>query len=139
MDINSISVTLTFGQILGMYESPVEILAAPGDGLINIIHGFLLNITGVTPYNNGGDIYLQYGNSSGAPGPFASIAIGPGMLLNLSENISNFISGFFNDPVTSALSINQNVCITNDTGAFTDGDVNQTAIVTVWYSVASVQ
>ena len=114
--VTATTVSISSANILGMFATPVEVLAAPGAGKIRIIDEVVFSFTVGTQYANGGNVRLQYdgdtvnilnntfatGNVTGASSVWEQMS-------------SNFVS------TTAAVSTNKAIKITNATAAFITG------------------
>ncbi len=125
------TVALTDTQIKGMYATPVQILASPGTGKLNLIDEILWDVAyGTTPYAAGGSIQAQYGNTVHGVGPQASGSI-------LASALNGFgASGFLSNAsgsatlvVASSAALATAVYISNATAAFTTGDSTATLYI----------
>lgn len=117
------TVTLTAAQVLGMYATPVQLVAAPGSGKLILIDSILWDIAFVSAqYAAGGAIQAQYGNTIHGAGSPASASIAAATLNGVSA--SGFLangsgSATLNAPATVE---NTAVFLSNATAAFTTGD-----------------
>lgn len=115
------TVSFTSANITGMYATPVQILAAPGSGKINIIDSIQWDYAYSTAaYSGGGLITAQYGTTDHAGGTICTLGIPAATLNGLSA------SGQLYDVATSfgaANTVVENAAIylSNASGAFTTG------------------
>lgn len=126
----SATVTLSAAQILGMYATPVQLIAAPGAGKLILIDSILWDIAFVSAqYAAGGAIAAQYGNTVHGGGSAASGTLAAASLNGVAA--SGFLSnagsaGLLNAPATVE---NTAVYLSNATAAFTTGDSTVTLYV----------
>lgn len=130
--LNFAEVTLTASQFNGMYAAPVVLIAAPGANNLIVIDKMVANMTyGAANFAAGGLVAAQYGNTVHGAGPFATN----------TEAAADFFAAsstsFLFSGVTGALpystTVNQGVYLSNQTGAFTNGD--STFTVKAWYKI----
>lgn len=120
----SATVALTAAQVNGMYDTPVQLIAAPGAGKLILIDSILWDIAFVSAqYDAGGAIAAQYGNTVHGGGPAASGSLAAASLNGVAA--SGFLSnagsaGLLN--VAASASENTAVYLSNASGAFTTGD-----------------
>jgi len=133
----SATVTLSAAQIKALYDTPVQLVAAPGSGKLIIIDSILWDIAFVTTqYAAGGVIAAQYGNAAHGAGPAASGTLAAASLNGVAASgfLSNGgIQGSLN--VAASASLNTAVYLSNQTGDFTTGD--STATLYVRYRVVT--
>jgi hypothetical protein len=126
----SATVTLTAAQVLGMYATPVQLVAAPGAGKLILIDSILWDIAFVSAqYAAGGAVQAQYGATIHGAGPQASASLDAATLNGVSA--SGFLANgsgaaTLNAPVTVE---NTAVFLSNATAAFTTGDSTVTLYV----------
>lgn len=129
------SITISSSQFQNMYTTPVQVLASPGVGFVNVFQQFLLLMNyGTTTYTGGGNINLQYGNASFGAGPGVATPIVPtsSNVLSTQSTIVNS-SGATATATILASAANTAVYISNQTGAFTTG--NSTFKLYFWYRI----
>jgi hypothetical protein len=133
----SATVTLSAAQIKALYDTPVQLIAAPGAGKLVIIDNILWDIAfGTTQYTAGGVLAAQYGNAAQGAGPVASGTLAAASLNGVAASgfLSNGgISGSLS--VTKAASLNTAVYLSNQTADFATGD--STATLYVRYRVVT--
>ena len=131
------TVTLTATQIKALYDTPVQLIAAPGSGKLILIDNILWDIAFVTTqYTAGGVIAAQYGNTAHGVGPVASGTLAAASLNGVAASgyLSNGgISGSLS--VTAAASLNTAVYLSNATQDFATGD--STATLYIRYRVVT--
>jgi hypothetical protein len=138
-DVSALAtISLTAAQILGMYATPVLLVAAPGAGKIVIVDSIIWDVAFVsTQYAGGGPIIAQYTNTAHGAGGQATDEITAGTLNSIAA--SSFIangSGEATLNVLASASKNTAVYLSNTTGPFTTG--NSTATLYVQYRILSV-
>ena len=122
------TVSLTAAQILGMYATPVQLVAAPGAGKSIVLHRLLLRLVyGTTQFASGGTVSAEYDSVAHAAGTLATGTIAAATI-NAAASSDNMLPG-----IAVAPTQNKGLFISNATGAFTTGD--STATVYVWYSI----
>ena len=125
------TVTLSSAQILGMYGTPVQLIAAPGSGKLILIDDITWDVAfGTTQYAAGGAIAAQYGNTVHGGGPAASSSLAAATLNGVAA--SSFLTedgsaGVVD--VAKTASLNTAVYLSNATAAFTTGDSTATLYV----------
>ena len=118
------TVTLTATQIKALYDTPVQLIAAPGAGKLILIDSILWDIAfGTLQYTAGGVIAAQYGNSAYGAGSPASASIASATLNGVAASgyLANG-SGAATLNVAKTASLNTAVYISNASAAFTTGD-----------------
>lgn len=130
------TVSLTAAQIKALYDTPVQLIAAPGAGKLILIDSILWDIAyGTTQYTAGGAIQAQYGNTVHGAGSPASASIAAATLNGIAA--SGFIangsgSATLNAPATVK---NTAVYLSNATADFATGD--STATLYIRYRVVT--
>ncbi|HWW39642.1 hypothetical protein [Pedobacter sp.] len=131
------TVTLTATQIKALYDTPVQLIAAPGAGKLILIDNILWDIAFVTTqYTAGGVLAAQYGNTVHGAGPVASGTLAAASLNGVAASgfLSNGgIAGSLS--VTATASLNTAVYLSNATQDFATGD--STAILYVRYRIVT--
>jgi hypothetical protein len=129
------TVTLSNAQILGLYATPVQLIAAPGSGKLIIIDDIIWDIAYATAqFAAGGAIAAQYGNTIHGAGPAASNTLAAATLNGVAA--SGYLSESGAGGVLNAAasgSLNTAVYLSNATAAFTTG--GSTATLYVRYRV----
>lgn len=127
------SLNLTTAQVQGMNAAPVQILPAPGVGIIYLVHGFRFSKTYAGAlFVGGGDIAVQYGTTAG--GSAASNALANTLLTTTTSSEFAYATGNDSTVVSAVNSVNLPLSITNASAAFTGGGTT-TCKVDVWYSI----
>lgn len=120
----SATVALTAAQIKALYDTPVQLIAAPGVGKLVIIDSILWDIAfGTLQYTAGGVLAAQYGNAVHGLGPVASGTLDAASLNGVAASgfLSNDgIAGNLN--VAASGSLNTAVYLSNQTADFATGD-----------------
>lgn len=125
------TVTLTAAQIKALYDTPVQLIAAPGAGNLILIDSILWDIAyGTTQYTAGGVLAAQYGNTVHGAGPVASGTLAAASLNGVAASsfLSNSgVSGALN--VLKSASLNTAVYLSNQTADFATGDSTATLYI----------
>jgi hypothetical protein len=116
------SVALTLAQWNGMYATPVQLLAAPGAGLMNIVDSMYINfVYGSAALTAGGAVGAQYGNTAHAGGVPASSTEAATDFTGASANTMFRIGGGLSTGAATASCINTAIYLSNATQAFATG------------------
>jgi hypothetical protein len=125
-----------------MYAAPVQLVPAPGAGLLIVPVAATINYVGGSAafgVGSGGAIQIQWGNTNHAGGTNAMSATLAAA--SLTGGVTNNISVLSGSPaggtVTSAGAINQGLYLTNATGAFTNAGAGATLSIMVDYLIIS--
>lgn len=125
-------VTLSNAQVLAMFTTPVQIVAAQGLGtVVNVISMLLENVDGGVAYGGGGAIQLSYGSGLTTP---ASVTVAATFLTSPTVTQVITAAGALATAAASAV-VNKAVNITNATAVFTTG--TGTVKVVVNYTVVT--
>lgn len=115
-----------------MYATPISIIASGGSNtLISIDRYEIISDYGTTQYSGGGNVLLQYGNTAHGAGVAATQLIANTTFNAMTANAIFRADGSIANG--SVPQINTAVYLTNDGGAFADGD--STFDLTVWYKI----
>ncbi len=122
VDINEyyVAVPLSSANILAMYATPVQIVAAPSANVMIMPHSATITTTQGTQYAGGGVPVLQWGNTANGLGQSCCGSFSASMFSSASNKISNAPMV----PITAANSTVVNglgIFISNQTAAFTTG------------------
>ena len=134
--IQTATVNLTLTQFNAMYATPYLLVAAPGSGLMLIVDSVELNyLSGGTASANGGNVFVQYTNSTDAGGSVASgiIASATGVV-DATSNTLFMAQGVVASTVgvvTAGNALDAGLYLTSS-AAFTSG-TGATAVVTINY------
>ncbi len=126
----NVTVNLTAAQIKGLFDTPVQIVAAPGAGKLILIDNILWDIAFVSAqYTAGGAIQAQYGSTVHGAGSPASASIAAATLNGVAA--SGFLangsgSATLNAPATVE---NTAVFLSNATQDFATGDSTATLYI----------
>jgi hypothetical protein len=134
---NSVMVALTLAQWLGMYATPVQLVAAPGAGLMNIVDNVLINgIYGSAALAGGGVVGAQYGSTAHLAGEAASVTEAAADFIAMAANTMFRLGGGLGTGALTSGAINTAIYLSNATAAFTGG-TGDTFSVTVNYRTVS--
>lgn len=118
--LTAAAITTTNG---GIYATPVQLIASPGAGNLIVVDFCVVELVyGTTQYTNGGTIYLQYGSTTHAGGPHATVGINNSFLLNNAASHIIMVSGALADTAVATITANSAIYISNDTQVFAAGD-----------------
>lgn len=125
-----VAVNLSAANILGMYATPVSVLAAGGANTAHIVeHAVLVMDYGTTQYAAGGAIGLQYGNTANLAGEAATATI-PAANIQGAADTADMVAGVLTSGAMTAVE-NMALYISNLTAAFTTGD--SPCVLHLWY------
>lgn len=116
--------TLNSGQITDLYNTPIQLLAAPGASKMIVVESFTLELIAGVQYETGGVVYLQYGNAAHGTNYATSNTAIPAAFINGAANAAISTTGTINSTtgLTTAVAGNAAITITNATAAFTVGN-----------------
>ncbi len=132
------TVDVALVDFLAMSVTPVQILAAPTSGLINIVHDLVINMHyGSAHLANGGAVGLQYGNTAALGGPPASATEAGTDYTSAGASTVFRIEGGLGTGVAVVGTAATAIYLSNDTAPFITG-TGATFTVDVWYSTVPV-
>lgn len=133
----STTVTVPAAQIKALYDTPVQLVAAQGEGTLIIIDSILWDIFyGTTQYTAGGVLAAQYGNTVHGAGPVASGTLAAASLNGVTADGFLSMGGVAGAlSVTKSAALNTAVYLSNQTANFATGD--STGILYVKYRVVT--
>ena len=132
--VQYVKVPMTAAQWLGMYAAPFILIAAPGAGLLTVVHKCVIETTFVSAANAAGGVWgLQYANTVHGAGTAAS-GTQTAATAFWAASSTTFMPGA-TESAASATTVNEGVYISNLTQAFTTGD--STYNVHLWYSTVT--
>lgn len=125
--------TLTNSQLLGMYATPVLLVAAQGAGTLILLDKMVVHYKWLTANTAaGGAIQAQYTNTANGAGVAASASIAAATLNGLGANSALAVNSVAVSQLDSAVN-NQGLYLSNATAAFTTGAGS--AVVYTYYRV----
>lgn len=128
-------VTMTAAQWNGMYVAPFELVAAPGAAKKLIPMRAVVNIDyGGSVFADGGAIHVQYDDTTLGAGPKATGTLAAATFIGFTAD-TTFAFTPVDTTLVDATTLNQPLCLSNATGAFTGG-AGSAFIVDVWYAIA---
>lgn len=132
------SVAMTLTQWQGMYATPVQILAAPGAGLMNIIDSIYVNLVyGSAVLAGGGAVGAQYGNTAHLAGEAASATEAAADFNAAAANTMFRLGGGLGTGAGTAGAINTAVYLSNATAAFTGGTADSFEVIVNYRTVSA--
>lgn len=130
------SITLTAAQINALYDTPIQVIAAPGSGKVIIVTGLAWDfVYGSAAFTSGGVVTLQYKNTAHAGGVLTTTGIAAASITGISAN-SVLTDTAIPVVATSANTVNQGIYISNATQDFATG-TGTTSTLSVFYRVIS--
>jgi|SRR5579872_3222364 len=132
--VKTTTLTLSSANIMSMFTTPIQIIAAQGSHTYIIVHNvFTEYIFNTNPYADGDNLIIQYGNVGSEGSSYILFYYTNFILQNTQSafDAENGQSGRASFAVAGV--VNQGLYITNATAPYTGGD--STAKVTVLYSV----
>lgn len=131
------TVNLTLAQWNAMYATPVELLAAPGAGLMNLVDSIYVNyVYGSAALTSGGAVSAQYGSTAHAGGTLVTNAEQASDFTGATANTMFKLSGTLGTGVLTSAGINAAVYLSNATADFATG-TGGSFVVTVNYKTIS--
>jgi len=127
---------LTQAQIEAMYATPQLIIPAAGSGtVIQVLNSIVYTNFQTAAFQNGGVVVLQYGNTAHGAGTNALSATIPAAEINASSSQVYALNGNTGNALTGIS--NTGIYISNQTGAFTNGNAASTVTITSTYQILS--
>lgn len=122
-EVLSVPFTLTLAQFTGMYATPVQVVPAPGAGLLAIPETISLELVyGSAALTLGGAVGFQYGNSAHLAGTVCTNQEQATDFTGATANtVYNFITATGNGSQILASNANTAIYISNATAAFATG------------------
>ncbi len=131
--------TLTLAQVLDLYNTPVEVLPALGDGYMYVVDKLVLEAKyGSAAYVGGGNVYLQYGSTAhGANTATGNVAAA--FFTGLSANSVVSTTGAINSTTGLETSVTSgaSLTVTAASAVFTAG-TGGSVVYHVYYKVIAV-
>lgn len=132
------TVALTLTQWNGMYATPVQLLAAPGAGLMNIVDSLYINyVYGSAALTAGGAVGAQYGNTAHAGGVPATATEAATDYTGASANTMFRIGGGLSTGAATASCINTAIYLSNATQAFATGTGGSFSVIVNYRTVSA--
>lgn len=129
------SVAINNAGTLGLFGTPVSLVAAPGAGTAVIVHRLSVeHVFATAAFAAGGNIYAQYGATAHGTN-VASATIAPTGLMDQSASTVSAAAGSLTGLAETVVA-NAAVTLTNATAAFTTG--GGSLVAKIWYSVVAV-
>lgn len=127
-------VSLTAAQIIAMYTTPVELIAAPGAGKSIAIVKAQFKITRTaTAFTGGGAAIIQYDSTANGAGTQACDSTLAATVITGAAGASHSIRNGAVISDSTATIVNKGVFISNDTAVFAAG--TGAAVLDIWYVV----
>jgi len=129
------TISLSSADILGMYATPIELIASPGVGKLILVDNILVSLTaGVTAYTGGGTLRTNYTGST----LDISIVTFPAATITSATSRQDARSCYGTAALGLSVNGNSNTALlfTNITGAFLTG--NGTAKVFIQYRIVTL-
>jgi hypothetical protein len=130
-----VTISLTASQFNGMYATPVEVLAAPAAGSLNVVEkAYLVQTYGTTQFTAGGAIQIQYEATAHGAGVAASTSLAAATLNAATASTVWELIG--PNSIVFAAAEAAPLYISNATQAFATGD--STFSLIVFYHVIAI-
>lgn len=127
-----VAVPITSAAFLGMYATPIQLVAAAGANTLIVPDQVRLVMTyNSAAYAAGGSAAVQYDSTANGAGVIASTVLANTVFQAAASNIFTFGHGVVAEPFTTT--VNKGLFLSNITGAFTTG--NSAMVAHVWYKV----
>lgn len=130
----TVSVSLNQAAVQGAYDTPVQLIAAPGaNKAIMVLNAAVYTNFQTSAFANGGVAIVQYDstvhgagtNALAATIPAAEITAAASQIYALNESTATALTGI----------TNKGIFFSNQTGAFTGGSASSTVVVTLTYQI----
>lgn len=133
--LNHVKVTLSAAQIIAMYTTPVQLVAAQGAGKSIVIGKVAFRIVRTsTQFTGGGAAIIQYAATANGGGTQAcDSTIASTVITGTAATSDTFRNGAVVSDAASTVTENVGVYISNASGVFAAG--TGTATVDIWYYV----
>ena len=138
MGLSPLYGSVSIGQIndlSSIYATPVKVLDNPVSGGIILVDKVVLDAFYLSgSYSGGGNFIVQYGNTVHGVGPAATVTVPATAFLAISQDCQIRLNGSLTNPSNNSVLVDQDLYVSNDTGAFIGSGVAIFGIV-VYYSV----
>jgi hypothetical protein len=142
----AVQVTLTQAQVVGMFATPVQLIAAPAAGNAVFIDSCVLNrVGGSAVFTGGGTIVVQYTNTihgAGLSATAGATAAAATFLTSTTTNGFQALTGLNMGPVgagtTSSSIIATGIFLSNQGAAFANAGAGASVIVTISYTASTL-
>lgn len=132
------TVALTLAQFVGMYATPVQLLAAPGAGLMNVIDSIYVNLVyGSAQLAAGGAVGAQYGATIHGAGPAASATEAATDYTSAIASTLFRIGGGVSTGAVTSTAINTAIYLSNATAAFTTGTGGSFSVIVNYRTISA--
>lgn len=123
---------ITAAQIIAMYTTPVELLAAPGASRVLVLESVVLAPSNVltTDYTSGGAVHVQYTATTAGGGTLASGTVAATEFTADAETTTSLflpVSASGESGTAAQLIPNAPLCLSNATGVFATGTITYNA------------
>jgi hypothetical protein len=130
MTIQHVSVPLTSANILAMFATPVQLIAAPAAGMNIVVQKVMFTMTTTsTAYAGGGVVEFQIGNTANGAGTATTATVAAAVVNSGTPGVSYTTV----IPVSYTGTAATGLFISNQTAPFTTG--TGTAVCDIWYAI----